>query len=59
VSSLLFLRAQDKKYKTRMKKQGRIVRRRKYLKEHIYDNNNIFQIPTSKFNRRAAQNIIW
>lgn len=36
-----------------------MIKRKKYLKEKIYGNNNIFQGPTIKFNRKAAQNIIW
>lgn len=36
-----------------------MIRRRKHLKEHIYKNSNIFQLPDGKFSRKAAQNIIW
>lgn len=32
ISSLLFLRNQDKAYKMRMKKQGRMIRRKKQLR---------------------------
>lgn len=36
-----------------------MIKRRKYLKYHIYENTNIFQLPSTKFNRSSAQNIIW
>lgn len=36
-----------------------MIRRRKYLKQHIDGNNNIFQMLTTKFNRKSAQNLIW
>jgi hypothetical protein len=32
---------------------------KKHLKEQIYSNSNIFQVPDMKFSRKAAQNMIW
>jgi muconolactone delta-isomerase len=58
-SSLAILRGQERAYKSRVKREGKMMRMKKHLKEQIYSNSNIFQVPDMKFSRKAAQNMIW
>jgi hypothetical protein len=58
-SSFAILRSQDREYKSRVKKEGQMIKLKKHLKEQIYNNSNIFQVPDIKFNRKTAQNMIW
>ena len=58
-SPLLILRSNNKSFKSKQRTMDKRIRNKKFLREEIYSNHNIFHSNVNLYRNMTAQNIIW
>jgi hypothetical protein len=56
---LIILRQNNRQFQQKQKLQNKRIKSKKYLRQEIYSNHNIFQSNIDLYRNMTAQNIIW
>ncbi len=58
-SPLKILRDNNRSFKEMLRKRNKRIKNKKYLRDEIYSNHNVFQSKINLYRNMTAQNIIW